>query len=256
VRRCRPTCWRASSSFVEASGGTLFLDEIGDMPLDMQAKLLRCLQERTVRPLGSNTEVPFDTRIITATHRDLEIEIGEQRFRQDLYYRVNVVRIDLPPLRERGSDVLKLAAYFLDKFAKQSGRSKVALSAQVAERLLAYDWPGNVRELENCMERVVALARFDQAAIDDLPEKIRAYRPDRFVLSADQTEEVMTIDELERRYIMRVIKLVDGNKSRASQLLGLDRRTLYRKLDRYRASDQRAQQPQQKERPTMFEGRA
>jgi DNA-binding NtrC family response regulator len=242
--------------FVEASGGTLFLDEIGDMPLDMQAKLLRCLQERTVRPLGSNTEVPFDTRIITATHRDLEIEIGEQRFRQDLYYRVNVVRIDLPPLRERGSDVLKLAAFFLDKFAKQSGRSKVALSAQVAERLLAYDWPGNVRELENCMERVVALARFDQAAIDDLPEKIRAYRPDRFVLSADQTEEVMTIDELERRYIMRVIKLVDGNKSRASQLLGLDRRTLYRKLDRYRASDQRAQQPQQKERPTMFEGRA
>jgi two-component system response regulator HydG len=243
--------------FVEASGGTLFLDEIGEMPLDMQAKLLRCLQERTVRPLGSNTEVPFDARILTATHRDLEIEIGEQRFRQDLYYRVNVVRIDLPPLRDRGSDVLKLAAYFLDKFAKQSGRSKVMLSAQVAERLLAYDWPGNVRELENCMERVVALARFDQAAIDDLPEKIRAYRPDRFVLSADQTEEVMTIDELERRYIMRVIKLVDGNKSRASQLLGLDRRTLYRKLDRYRASDQRAQpSAAAKERPTMFEGRA
>jgi two-component system response regulator HydG len=239
--------------FVEASGGTLFLDEIGEMPLDMQAKLLRCLQERVVRPLGSNQEVPFDARIITATHRDLELEITEARFRQDLYYRVNVVRVDLPPLRERGSDVLKLSAYFLDKFAKQSGRSKVSLSAQVAERLLAYDWPGNVRELENCMERVVALARFDQAAIDDLPEKIRAYRPDRFVLSADQTEEVMTIDELERRYIMRVIKLVDGNKSRASQLLGLDRRTLYRKLDRYRASDQRAQA---KERPTMFEGRA
>jgi two-component system, NtrC family, response regulator HydG len=240
--------------FVEASGGTLFLDEIGEMPLDMQAKLLRCLQERVVRPLGSNTEVPFDARIITATHRDLEVEIQEQRFRQDLYYRVNVVRVDLPPLRERGGDVLKLAAHFLDRFAKQSSRSKVSLSAPVAERLLAYDWPGNVRELENCMERVVALARFDQAAIDDLPEKIRAYRPDRFVLSADQTEEVMTIDELERRYIMRVIKLVDGNKSRASQLLGLDRRTLYRKLDRYRASEQRQQQP--KDRPTMHEGRA
>jgi DNA-binding NtrC family response regulator len=238
--------------FMEASGGTLFLDEIGEMPLDMQAKLLRCLQERVVRPLGSNQEVPFDARIITATHRDLEVEIQEQRFRQDLYYRVNVVRVDLPPLRERGGDILKLSAYFLDKFAKQSGRPKVSLSAQVAERLLAYDWPGNVRELENCMERVVALARFDQAAIDDLPEKIRAYRPDRFVLSADQTEEVMTIDELERRYIMRVIKLVDGNKSRASQLLGLDRRTLYRKLDRYRASEQRAQA---KDRPGVFEGR-
>jgi two-component system response regulator HydG len=238
--------------FVEASGGTLFLDEIGEMPLDMQAKLLRCLQERVVRPLGSNTEVPFDARIITATHRDLELEINENRFRQDLYYRVNVVRVDLPPLRERGGDVLKLAAYFLDKFTQQSGRARVSLSAPVAERLLAYDWPGNVRELENCMERVVALARFDQAAIDDLPEKIRAYRPDRFVLSADQTEEVMTIDELERRYIMRVIKLVDGNKSRASQLLGLDRRTLYRKLDRYRASEQRAQA---KDRPGVFEGR-
>jgi two-component system response regulator HydG len=219
--------------FVEASGGTLFLDEIGEMPLEMQPKLLRALQERTVRPVGSNTEVPFDARIVAATHRDLETEAHERRFRQDLYYRINVVRIDVPPLRERGADVLGLAAHFLDKFGKRANRPPVTLSTQVAERLLAYDWPGNVRELENCMERAVALARFDQVTIDDLPQKVRAYRADRFLVSADQADEIVSLEELERRYIMRVIGLVDHNKSRAAQLLGLDRRTLYRKLERY-----------------------
>jgi len=219
--------------FVEASGGTLFLDEIGEMPLEMQPKLLRALQERTVRPVGSNTEVPFDARIVAATHRDLESEAHERRFRQDLYYRINVVRIDVPPLRERGADVLGLAAHFLDKFGKRANRPPITLSTQVAERLLAYDWPGNVRELENCMERAVALARFDQVTIDDLPQKVRAYRADRFLVSADQADEIVSLEELERRYIMRVIGLVDHNKSRAAQLLGLDRRTLYRKLERY-----------------------
>jgi DNA-binding NtrC family response regulator len=226
-----------SGLFIEASGGTLFLDEIGEMPMDMQAKLLRALQERTVRPVGSNTEVPFDARILAATHRDLETETAERRFRQDLYYRINVVRIDVPALRERGGDILKLAVHFLDKFAERTGRPRVTLSSPVAERLLAYDWPGNVRELENCMERVIALARYEQVTVEDLPEKVRIYRPDRFVLSADQTDEVVTLDELERRYILRVIKLVEGNKSRAAQLLGLDRRTLYRKLDRYRRGE-------------------
>jgi DNA-binding NtrC family response regulator len=226
-----------SGLFIEASGGTLFLDEIGEMPMDMQAKLLRALQERTVRPVGANSEVPFDARILAATHRDLETETAERRFRQDLYYRINVVRIDVPPLRERGGDILKLAVHFLDKFAERTGRPRVTLSSPVAERLLAYDWPGNVRELENCMERVIALARYEQVTVEDLPEKVRIYRPDRFVLSADQTDEVVTLDELERRYILRVIKLVEGNKSRAAQLLGLDRRTLYRKLDRYRRGE-------------------
>jgi len=144
-----------------------------------------------------------------------------------------VVRIDVPPLRERGSDILKLAVHFLDKFAERTGRPRVTLSSPVAERLLAYDWPGNVRELENCMERAVALARFDQVTLDDLPQRVRAYRADRFVLSADQADEIVTLEEIERRYIARVITLVDGNKSRAAQLLGLDRRTLYRKLERY-----------------------
>jgi len=181
--------------------------------------------------------VPFDARIFSATHRDLEADVRERRFRQDLFYRINVVCIDVPPLRERVGDTLKLGAYFLDKFCRQADRPHVSLSPQVAERLLAYEWPGNVRELENCMERVAALARFDQAMPEDLPESIRASRTDGLVVSAGQSEEIVKIDELERRYILRVLKIVEGNKSRAAQLLGLDRRTLYRKLDQYRQAE-------------------
>jgi len=224
--------------FVEASGGTLFLDEIGEMPLEMQAKLLRALQERKVRPVGANTEIEFDSRIVAATHRDLDADVQQGRFRQDLFYRINVVRIDVPPLRERGSDVLKLASFFLERAASRSTKGKLELSPQVAERLLAYDWPGNVRELENCIERAVALARFNHLTVEDLPEKIRAYRADRFVMSANDAQEIVSIDELERRYILRVIKLLGGNKARAAQLLGLDRRTLYRKLERYQGQGQ------------------
>ena len=227
--------------FVEASGGTLFLDEIGEMPLEMQAKLLRALQERKVRPVGANTEVSFDARIVTATHRDLEADVQKERFRQDLYYRINVVRIDVPALRERSSDVLKLAAHFLKTACERSAKGPLELSPQVADRLMAYDWPGNVRELENCIERAVALARFDHLTVEDLPEKIRAYRADRFVMAANEVDEILTIDEIERRYIIRVIKLLNGNKARAAQLLGLDRRTLYRKLERYEARNNRSQ---------------
>jgi two-component system response regulator HydG len=222
--------------FVEASGGTLFLDEIGEMPLDMQSKLLRALQERKVRPVGANIEIAFDARIVTATHIDLDRAVKRESFRQDLFYRINVVRIDVPPLRDRGSDVLELAAHFLRTAAKQSGKERLELSEPLAQRLLEYDWPGNVRELENCIERALALARFDHLTIEDLPEKIRAYRADRFVLSADATEEIITLDELERRYVLRTLKVLKGSKARAAQLLGVDRRTLYRKLERYGVS--------------------
>jgi len=216
--------------FVEANGGTIFLDEIGEMPVEVQPKLLRALQERKVRPLGSNAEVPFDARIVAATNRDLEIEVEEKRFREDLYYRINVVKIDLPPLRERGADVLAIAHHLLRRIAQ--GRN-LTLSPQAAERLMSYDWPGNVRELENCMERAVALARFDQITTEDLPEKLRTHRSDRLVVSAEDASELVTLEELERGYIHRVLKMLGGNKSRAAQVLGLDRRTLYRKLDRY-----------------------
>jgi len=219
--------------FVQASGGTLFLDEIGELPVDVQPKLLRALQERKVRPIGANQEIPFDARIVAATNRNLEDEVYEKRFREDLYYRINVVKIDVPPLRERGGDVLHLAQHFLKQFAQRNDKNTLELSTTGAEKLMAYNWPGNVRELENCMEHAVALARFDQITVEDLPEKIRAYRAERFVVAANDPTEIVTMDELERRYILRVLSLVGGNKSRAAQVLGFDRRTLYRKLERY-----------------------
>ena len=219
--------------FVQASGGTLFLDEIGELPIDMQPKLLRALQERKVRPVGANNEIPFDSRIVAASNRNLEDEVFEKRFREDLFYRINVVKIDVPPLRERGGDTLHLAQYFLKQFASRNDKSALELSTTAAEKLMAYNWPGNVRELENCMEHAVALARFDQITVEDLPEKIRAYRAERFVVAANDPTEIVTMDELERRYILRVLSLVGGNKSRAAQVLGFDRRTLYRKLERY-----------------------
>ncbi len=222
--------------FVQANGGTLFLDEIGELPLDVQPKLLRALQERKVRPVGANQEIPFDARIVAATNRNLEDEVYEKRFREDLYYRINVVKIDVPPLRERGGDVLHLAQHFLKEFSKRNEKPTLELSTTGAEKLMAYNWPGNVRELENCMEHAVALARFDQITVEDLPEKIRAYRAERFVVAANDPTEIVTMDELERRYILRVLALVGGNKSRAAQVLGFDRRTLYRKLERYGAA--------------------
>ena len=203
----------------------------------MQTKLLRALQERTVRPVGSNDEVPFDTRIVTATHRDLDREVADKRFREDLYYRVNVVKIAVPPLRDRGSDILMLATHFLRKAAGRARRSDVEMKMppprDCAAPLLAYDWPGNVRELENCMERAVALARFDHVSVEDLPEKVRAFKPDKVKLAIEDSDEILTLDELARRYILRALRIVGGNRSRAAELLGLDRRTLYRRMEKY-----------------------
>ncbi len=225
--------------FLQATGGTLFLDEIAELPLEMQPKLLRALQERKVRPVGSNTEVPFDVRLVTATNRDLEYEVFQKRFREDLFYRVNVVTIEVPPLRERPGDVLLLAQHFLKRFAGVANKPMTAISETAAEKLVNYEWPGNVRELENCIERGVALGRFDQLTVEDLPQKVRGYRAPSFVVSADDTTEVVVMEEVERRYIMRVLGLVSGNKSQAAQLLGFDRRTLYRKLARYEAEAHR-----------------
>jgi DNA-binding NtrC family response regulator len=219
--------------FVQARGGTLFLDEIGELPLELQPKLLRALQERTVRPVGGNAELPFDTRIITASNRDLEEEVEEKRFREDLFYRINVVRIVIPALRDRERDVLELAHHFLERDGAHSGRPPLQMSAEVAKRLLDYRWPGNVRELENCIARAVALARFAELTVEDLPEKVRSYEAERFVVSANDEMEVMTLMELERRYVERVLALFQGNKSRAAQALGIDRRTLYRKAEKW-----------------------
>jgi two-component system, NtrC family, response regulator AtoC len=219
--------------FVQGNGGTLFLDEVAEMPIGMQPKLLRALQERHVRPVGGNTELPFDARLVTATNRDLETEVADKHFREDLYYRINVVRIEVPPLRARGNDVLLLAQFFIERAATRSGKSVVGIVSSAAEKLLGYDWPGNVRELENCMERAVALTRFDQITVEDLPEKVRSYQSSHIVVASDDPSELLPMQEVERRYIQRVLKSVSGNKTQAAKVLGFDRRTLYRKLDRY-----------------------
>jgi two-component system response regulator HydG len=195
---------------------------------------LRALQERSVRPVGSDTEVPFDTRIIAATHRDLEAEVAAKRFREDLYYRIHVVQIEVPPLRRRPEDIPALATHFLRRAAKRENRGAVALSPDVARVLLDYDWPGNVRELENCMDRAVALARHDQVSAADLPERIRTFRPlEPLPVIGDAPERILSLEELERRYILHALKLLQGNRVRAAELLGLDRRTLSRRLDKY-----------------------
>ena len=221
--------------FVRASRGTIFLDEIGEMPAGMQAKLLRALQERTVRPVGGDQEQPFDARIIAATNRDLETEVEEKRFREDLFYRINVVRIHVPPLRARGSDILLLAQHFLQRYQTAAQRV-VGIKSGAADKLLSYPWPGNVRELQNCIERAVALAQYDHVGLDDLPERVREFKSSRITIESNDPTELLPMEEVERRYILRVLEAVGGNKTLAAQVLGFDRRTLYRKLERCRDS--------------------
>src|SRR6185503_13449500 len=186
--------------------------------------------------IGGDTEIPYDARIITASNRDLETEVIERRFREDLFYRINVLRIDVPALRVRGNDVLFLAQHFVKLFSQQTSKSVVGLSPPVAEKLMGYTWPGNVRELQNCIERAVAFTRFDELTVDDLPDKIRGYRSTDLGIPGVDAHEVLTMDEVERRYITRVLKQLEGNKTMAADLLGLDRRTLYRKLERWYAA--------------------
>jgi two-component system response regulator HydG len=219
--------------FSEGGGGTVFLDEVGAMAVDMQLKLLRVLQERMVRPVGSNTEVSFDARLIAATNLELERAVEQGEFREDLYYRLNVVQLQVPPLRERGNDVLLLAHHFVSRFSSRIGKPVRGISAEAAGKLLNFDWPGNVRQLENTIERAVTLTRFDVVMVDDLPRAIQR-RPVVAPLGRDRDLETMpTLSQLERSHIGRVLSAAGGNKTQAARVLGLDRRTLYRKLDRF-----------------------
>jgi len=220
--------------FFQANSGTLFFDEIGDFPLVLQPKLLRSLEERRVRPIGGTSEIAFDVRIIAATNRDIETAVEESRFREDLYYRINVIQIDLPPLRERGTDILLLAQHFVEQFAIRSDKQIAGISNEASEKLLNYTWPGNVRELRNIIERAVALTGCEKISVDDLPKKIRDYRVSHFLVGSDNPSELVPIQEVERRYILHVIKTVGGNKTLAARVLGLDRKTLYRKLQHYK----------------------
>jgi two-component system response regulator HydG len=216
-----------------AEGGTLLLDEIGELPLGMQAKLLRALEERTFRPVGCDQEVRFDARIISATNRDLEGAVQDRRFREDLYYRINVIQLDLPPLRARGTDVLTLSQHFLTAFASNMAKPVQSIEPAAAERLLTYPWPGNVRELRNVMERAVALTTSDSISPADLPERIRQHRANHIVLDAADATSLAPLEQVEQRYILQVLDAVHGNRTQAARILGLDRKTLYRKLKQY-----------------------
>jgi DNA-binding NtrC family response regulator len=216
---------------VEADGGTLFLDE---MPLRLQPKLLRVLQDGEVRPLGTNKVERVDVRVIAATNRDLTAHLREGHLREDLYYRLNVVQIHLPPLRARSEDVLPLAEHFLARSAARAGKPLRGFSESAKKIMLSYTFPGNVRELENMVERAVALAEGELVGPDDLPPVMRE-RKSQDRLSA-AVAQGLTLDQLEREYIERVLESEGGNKTRAALRLGLDRKTLYRKLEEYAAT--------------------
>jgi DNA-binding NtrC family response regulator len=219
--------------FLQADRGTLFLDEIGEMPLPMQSKLLRALQEKKVRPVGADGEVEYDARLVCATNRDLESDVEQGRFRRDLYYRINVVQIDMPPLRARGNDVLLLAQHFLQEAAARHGKAVVGIAHDAAQKILEYGWPGNVRELANCIDGAVALTSYDKITLEDLPIKVRNHHADQLVSSSSDPADLITLAELERRYVMRVLKTLGDNKTQAAKILGIERRTLYRKLERH-----------------------
>jgi two-component system response regulator HydG len=219
------------AELIAAQGGSVLLDEIGDLPLPIQAKLLRALEERTLRAFGGNASGSFDVRVMAATNRDLEEAVEQGRFRQDLLYRINVIHVELPPLRSRSGDVLLLAQSFLGEFAVRSGSALSKLTTAAAERLLAYDWPGNVRELRNCVERAVTLSSSALVDVHDLPRKVRDFQPSHLVVASDDPSELMPLEEVERRYIARVIEACGGNKSKAARILGIGRKTLYRHLD-------------------------
>ena len=218
--------------FAEADTGSIFLDEIGELALPLQAKLLRVLQEHELRPLGATKTQRIDVRVIAATNRNLETMLADGSFREDLYYRLNVIQVDLPPLRARPEDIVPLADHFLTAIgAKQDPPRRFSVAPDAQQILLGYGWPGNVRELHNVLERGVALARGDEIGADDLPGHVRERKPGDFLAAA--VARRMTMADLEREYIARVLEDEGGNKTRAAQRLGLDRKTLYRKLEEY-----------------------
>jgi two-component system response regulator HydG len=220
----------------QASGGTVFFDEISDMPLELQAKLLRALQQRAVRPLGQRDEVPFDARVISASRRDLAAEVAAGNFREDLYFRLNVISARVPPLRERGRDVLLLAQHFVQT-SPANTRNVRGLTPAAARALMAHDWPGNVRELEHCITAGLTSTRYDHLRAVDLP-----------LASNKKVETVQAVDlvplsEVEQTHILQVLESVAGNKALAARLLGLDRKTLYRKLKSYERPSRRPPRP-------------
>ncbi len=217
--------------FRAASGGTLFLDEIGEMPLALQVKLLRALQEHEVTPVGSTTAVKFDARILAATNKNLEEEVKANRFREDLFYRLNVVELYVPSLRERIEDIPLLAKHFVSKSARNQNQSEKQISREAMAALANYAWPGNVRELENAIERAYILSG-EEIDLDSLPQKVQNSAKRSFRTRDDEGFRP-TLEEMERRYLIEVLNSVDEDKAKAANILGIDLSTLYRKLKRY-----------------------
>lgn len=226
--------------FEEANGGTLFLDEIGDISLGLQVKLLRAIQEGEIRPVGSTENRKVDVRVISATHRDLESMVAEGKFREDLYYRLKVIPIYIPPLRKRLEDLPDLVSYFVHRIAKTSGLKPVILSAEAMDLLKQYPWPGNIRELENSLERAIAMSSSGTLFPEDFPGEIFSYskpreeKADGFLTEpAAVSLSGKSLDELEKDHILRTLESVDYNKTKAAEILAIDRGTLYRRAQRY-----------------------
>jgi transcriptional regulator with PAS, ATPase and Fis domain len=214
--------------FKAADGGSLFLDEISEMPQSLQVKLLRALQEREFIPLGTTRPITFDARLIAATNRNLEEEIAAHRFREDLYYRLNVFNLTIPPLRERREDIPLLVRYFVEKYCRSLNHLPKTVSDEAMQAMINYEWRGNIRELQNAIERSVAISD-DRIELIHLPQKIREAKQ----VTNDLTGQTLTLDELERRYILETLDRVGDDKAQAAELLGIDLSTLYRKLKRY-----------------------
>ncbi|HXI22051.1 MAG TPA: sigma-54 dependent transcriptional regulator, partial [Gemmatimonadales bacterium] len=227
--------------FREADKGTIFLDEIGDISPALQARLLRVLQEQEIVPVGSETPIKVDVRIVAATHRDLARMVREKQFREDLYYRLNVVTIKLPPLRDRRQDIPLLIDHFLTALGQRHGRGPVAIDPAALRLLLSWDWPGNVRELENVLERALVLAELDVIGPEHLPEHFRSARPlaemtpvpAADAAPAPSRNDLVTLDELDRRHVFRVLAITGGNREESARILGISRRTLTRMIQRW-----------------------
>ena len=224
--------------FLKADGGTIFLDEIGEMPLSMQVKLLRVIQEREVLSVGGNKAVPVDVRIIAATNRDLAREVAAGTFREDLYYRLNVVTLALPPLRERADDIPLLAQYFMARFADKNNKKIKGFTPGAMDRLVRYAWPGNVRELENVIERASILLLGEHISERELPERFAPARGD--ALTDALTTDCPTLEDVERAVILKTLKRFGGNKTEAAKALGITRKTLHAKLSKYQSAQEDA----------------
>jgi DNA-binding NtrC family response regulator len=234
--------------FSRAHLGTLLLDEIAELSPALQAKLLRVLQEKEIRPLGAQKSERVDVRVVAATNRDLEERMRDGSFREDLYYRLNVIHIELPALRDRAEDILLLSEHFLGRSCERAGKRLLGFTEPAAKSLLGYPWPGNVRELENVVERAVALCQADRVGIEDLPAQVRERKGSDVLAGA--IARGLSLAEIEREYIMRVLAAEGGNKTRAAQRLGLDRKTLYRKIEEYEREQKASPEPDKGDEPT------